>query len=218
MTYRTHPSQMLVEVRREKKLRKKKRKIGSRFGDLRKTKPAEIKRLMLKMQSGGKVQPPPQLHLGYRKPDKSHLRPVENVPRDIVELGMDAEKPYTGGFWTSTYDPKSRSSNWTQDEYGRSWTRGSQRKAYLLYPRVVRVFSIDGVTDLQRALQIYPLPGSDGRSIDFEAMSEDYDGLHVTKKGERLVSVSDPVSLPGWLTESTLWFRWVFTKVEEIEL
>ena len=46
----------------------------------------------------------------------------------------------------------------------------------------------------------------DPSSLNFPALAEDFDALYVTKKAR----------LKGWTPETTCWFRWRFSKVEEI--
>jgi hypothetical protein len=56
-----------------------------------------------------------------------------------------------------------------------------------------------------------------GTFLDFEAISNDYDGIHLTTNGESATRLTSGISLYGWDVECTLWFRWCFESVEKLD-
>jgi hypothetical protein len=52
------------------------------------------------------------------------------------------------------------------------------------------------------------------KMFDFEKLAQDYDAMHLTKRGQIETRFSYDVNLwGGWDCESTVWFRWVFAEV-----
>jgi hypothetical protein len=152
-----------------------------------------------------------QLFIGDKRPCANKLRPVKN--RELFC------KP-AGGLWTSTYTwGKSDWVRWCIDE---SFRRPMELKWYVLRPAsTARIYTINSFKDLV-ALPMQKVPPTFEKYVgllsypDFEGLSQKYDGIHLTRKGERATRWSQP-SLYGWDCESTLWFRWVFEEVKLIK-
>lgn len=84
-----------------------------------------------------------------------------------------------------------------------------------------RVYTVDTVSDLKQLHKSYGGVRDRGDLsyfrflaawLDWHAIAQDFDGVHLTERGQALTRFSDP-SLYGWDCESTAWFRWVFTDV-----
>ena len=126
------------------------------------------------------------------------------------------------GFWTSTYDAERQSSAWVDwclaEEFG-DVTAGSW---FVLTPDPrARVYVIDGLVDLQHLIKNYPQPGAEAymrfyACLDFERLAQEYDAIHLTERGQWATRHSTP-NLNGWDVECTLWFRWCFTSMEQVE-
>ncbi|MFO1518123.1 MAG: hypothetical protein U1F57_00440 [bacterium] len=136
-------------------------------------------------------------------PRPERLEPVKNI--------VAFPKPRKG-FWTSTY-LETRGSAWV--ERGRDLKNHS----YLLRPRAdAKIYVVDSYEDLERLMNQYGREDVSGiKTLDYEAMSRDYDGLHLTRKGEVDTRPFQGRSydLDTWDVESTLWFRWVFEQAED---
>ena len=153
---------------------------------------------------------PPQLRVDDRSVLEPSVHPVRN---DVKSL----RKP-RGGFWTSTYDPG----------YGFGWVRYCVAYRYtdpfelcwtvLSVAGSARVAIIDSAEDLKGLIDRYPRIVRRRRGLDFERLSMDYDGLHLTHDGYlRTRSRRPRPPLIGWDCESTVWFRWVFTDLHEVQ-
>lgn len=159
-----------------------------------------------------------ELFVGEVEPSRKHMKPITN--RDL------SNKPL-GGLWTSRYD-ETYGSEWVQ------WCIAEEFHApddgfdsWVLYGHDSKLLVIDSLVDLKRALRTYrmkydtdhPLYLSSPmfRSVfNYEAMAHDYDGLHLTARGQAETRLSYPESLYGFDCESTVWFRWCFSKVEHL--
>jgi hypothetical protein len=130
------------------------------------------------------------------------LRPVQNDRRALA-------KP-RGGLWTSTYDPI----------YGSAWVCWCVAYRYnepfdlhwtvFSIPKSARIAVIDSHAGLARFIERYPRILRGRRGLDFERLSIEYDGLHLTIEGYlKTRSPRSGPSLGGWDCESTLWFRWI---------
>jgi len=129
-----------------------------------------------------------------------------------------------GGLWTSSYDPEC-GSGWIQwsiaERFSGEWNEEEEKGyygCYLLHPEPARVLVIDTQQDLIEALRHYQNydhrgGGWGGTNLDFEALAEDYDAIHLTDRGQWATRMTNP-GLYGWDCESTLWFRWCFYDVE----
>lgn len=173
---------------------------------------------------------PLQVHLRRRgdpdKPSAEWLVPVQ---------GSRHSKPAKGGFWTSTYHP-GYVSDWVRslDKHHLS-SRALQVPARIAADEEMltpfsywllevepsaRVYDVNQFSDLAALLSRYPMPEAWRRqepwelTLDWQALAEDYDGLHLTVTG-----IHDDELISGWLygwdCESTVWFRWVFSSVGE---
>jgi hypothetical protein len=152
-----------------------------------------------------------QLHVSFVAELFPTIAPITN--RDFFI------KP-NGGLWTSTLvDGSSAWVEWCRaEEFGEP----DAQHWYVLEPDpAARVYIIDSLADLNRLIAMYPHPDKEQRLysrffgyIDFEAVSQDYDAIHLTEAGQWATRYSEP-SLNGWDCESTVWFRWCFTSIEQ---
>ncbi len=135
----------------------------------------------------------------------------------IKNRGAGWVKPQ-GGMWTSTYLPKAA--------YGSDWGRYCVRDTdqegrfaiytlrwWLLEPLPgARIVTIDTLEDLRKLGNRYVLARTSySYFLDFEAISQDYDAMHLTEAGQVRTRLTYPDNLYGWDCESTLWFRWCFS-------
>jgi hypothetical protein len=89
-----------------------------------------------------------------------------------------------------------------------------------------KILIIDCYDDLLQTAIKYPLMEDKSLYVDFEKLSLDYDGFHLTKRGQIETQLPPlhpnqykgiipyQIRLPylyGWDCESTLWFKWCFT-------
>jgi hypothetical protein len=129
------------------------------------------------------------------------------------------------GLWTSTYNRKEKSSEWVEWCISQDFGNVYEQVWWLLTPRhESRIYTIDGLRDLEVLMARYPYNYKHRLSvyeymalIDFEKMSEEWDGIHLTSRGNMKLHYSFPHNLNSWDVESTIWFRWSFTKCERIE-
>lgn len=149
------------------------------------------------------------------------MKPIQN--------NVSALKP-SGGLWTSSYIPFI-GSDWVQYSFQVGGFRVPDSEnwdGYILYPnKDARVYTIDGYKDLEQLMSKYRIRSKlkfsnfyarrANYSIDFEKIAEDYDAIHLTRRGQLLTKNSYPYNLDGWDVESTVWFRWVFDKAIPIE-
>lgn len=129
-----------------------------------------------------------------------------------------------GGLWTSTYHPI----------YGSDWVQwclvnnfdGPEFDCYLLTPKNdLNLLVIDSHEDLVLALRDY---GYDdprfqeaglhqlSRTLDWLALTKEFDGVHLTNRGNHEVHLSFPIHLNGWDSESTCWLQWSFSEIEQL--
>jgi hypothetical protein len=138
---------------------------------------------------------------------------VPSVRNDRKAIG----KPL-GGFWTSSYDP----------DYGSGWVRWCVAHRYnepldldwtvLSVDKSARVAVIESAADLAALIKCYPRTLRGRRGLDFEALSKEYDGLHLTNRGySRTQSTRFGPALIGWDCESTVWLRWAFSDSHEVK-
>jgi hypothetical protein len=160
---------------------------------------------------------PTQLYVTRKKKPPTHdeFIPVRNS--DGRQLFV---KP-KGGMWTSSWDATERTSAWVEwcrMEGQEEWVKG---KWWLLAPAPdARVAIIHSLPDLKRLLKHYPyhyplmehMPYLIGQCLDYEAMAQDYDAIHLTEKGQWRTRLTAP-NLYGWDCECTLWLRWKFAAV-----
>jgi hypothetical protein len=143
--------------------------------------------------------------------DFNKIKPVENKP----EFNL---KP-NGGLWTSSENEEI--SDWVR------WCKGNmpdwikKAKVFRLKPKPdARIFTIDCWADAKRLQETYPVKSLMSRmtlhflNVDWIKISNDYDGVRLTDKGQWETRMCMECSLYGWDCESTLWFRNVFDSVE----
>lgn len=122
-----------------------------------------------------------------------------------------------GGLWTSTFRPKT-GSDWIE------WCKAEQfwlppYRSWLVVPRRdARVLVIDNEADAVEAVKVYGREDARQKLLgemmfDFEKLAQDYDAMHLTKRGQIETRFGYDVNLWGWDCESTVWFRWVFAEV-----
>jgi hypothetical protein len=156
----------------------------------------------------------PQLFVHYEEPSVYKIKPIVN--------GWTC-KPRIGGLWTSTYC--SSGSCWTDTAIRIQHQRNPlELNWYLLFPHEnANLFEVDCVEDCKRLFNVYGLPNIDFPQdlalmvLDFERMQRDYDGLHLTRKGE--FETSNRTKFPnlfGWDCESIFWFHWMFREPQQI--
>lgn len=148
----------------------------------------------------------PQLHMGEKNPKDTKYE-IKNEP------GFPKPK---NGVWTSTFD-KDSGSSWM------AWCRSAipqwlQEKGNICEVKDdVKIAEIDSFEDLENMLDKYGIEKFGIKTIDFEKLAEDYDGLHLTEKGQWKTRLTEP-SLYGWDAESTIFFRDVFKSCKPIDL
>jgi hypothetical protein len=148
-----------------------------------------------------------QLHIGLADVLLPEVAPVQN----------HAWVKPDGGFWTSSFiEGRSEWVDWIDsagfsDPYSLAW--------HVLTPDpAARILLVDTLADLHRLLRRCGAEKAYGRRWpDFEAIAAQYDAMHLTSEGQRRTRMTHPDSLYGWDCESTLWFRWCFTKCVSVE-
>jgi hypothetical protein len=112
---------------------------------------------------------------------------------------------------------------------------GKQCFGWLLYPEdSARVVTIDSKADFLQLGNTYgwhvghweqPIFGGamaarsrPVHSLNFPAMINDFDGVRVTDQALECLVSKEPgeYKLACWEAESTIWFRWCFTRVEPV--
>lgn len=122
-----------------------------------------------------------------------------------------------GGLFTSTFCPAGRFASewveWCSSEMPH-WIK--DRSALLLEVEpTARVYTINSYQDLEKLVRKYPYESRFKflHFLDWEAISKDYDGTHLTSEGQQATRFSRLYTLHGWDCESALWFRNVFSKI-----
>jgi len=164
-----------------------------------------------------------QLHISVATALIEQVVPVENSE----EAGY-VKKPKRGtGFWTSTWRPETQDSEWVEWCAGENYSNPYADTWHLLTPKSdTQLYVIDSHADLLHLLDLYPWESRATRimreagfartTIDFEHLSKEYDGIHLTERGNAQTHLSYPHELNSWDCESTLWFRWCFSEVKRI--
>ena len=130
-----------------------------------------------------------------------------------------------GGFWTSTFIPEGEfPSEWVEYAY---YVGGWGADAFLLTVNSnARIYTIDSLADLIELINKYSREVPDytyrggywnTHHVDWEKVSQDYDGVHLTSKGRGETRYTEPDIGDVWDSESTLWFRNVFTSITPYE-
>lgn len=147
-----------------------------------------------------------------------HISIVNELIPKVAAIGnRDGRDKPEFGFWTSSYINGSTDwLRWCQEE---SWCEPTEQNWFLLgVKRGARICHIDSLDDLVELLARYPSGHSSwslGPVLDFERLATDFDGLHLTENGLWATRMTAP-NLYMWDAESTLWFRWCFSKVKKI--
>lgn len=150
----------------------------------------------------------PQLFFG-NKPKQELVKPIANN-----EFGFKAY----GGLWTSSYE--NGKSEWVDWCESIQFFTTDNRDGWLLVPKEdARILEIDSLFQLKSVYSNYGENLEGGNpTLNFEAISLDYDGIHLTSNGQWETGFSLPYNLYGWDCECTHWFRWVFDEVKHISL
>lgn len=123
-----------------------------------------------------------------------------------------------GGLWTSTLRADG-SCAWLDWWRSHDWDLWEGATLYALEPEAnLSVLEIDSEADFQRALAEWEredrlVRGPFDRKLDFEAMADEYDAIHLTETGRLETRFITP-GLYSWDCECTLWLRWSFRSVE----
>lgn len=165
--------------------------------------------------------------------------------KELKEENMKPIQNHTakprGGFWTSTFED-TYGSDWIQWLINERYQKENvDISGYLLIPKKeVKLYIVDSFEDCQRLLREYLYinpafekiieelrPNYEEEAlhqfygIDYEKMQQSYDGLHLTRKGfvDCHIKVGEYNSslFHGFDCESTIWFDWVFEKIEYIK-
>jgi len=162
-----------------------------------------------------------QLFVGNAVPLPELLEPIKNDPDAYYR-----QKPH-GGFWTSTYRKETHDSAWIEWCRGEEFGDVDKLRWHLLTPRPdCKIYTIDSRMDFKRLLKTHGLVPpiahmhsffADKLTIDFEKLAQEYDGLHLTSRGNGQTHLSYPNDLNAWDCESILWFRWCFTEVQQVQ-
>lgn len=111
-----------------------------------------------------------------------------------------------GGLWASEYTPDS--------EFKSVWEEFCIRKNFVVdrldkfvvfeLTEEARVYTIDSYLDLHRLINKYPIACTAKLTLDFESISEDYDIIKLTDKGQCETRYSNPYNLYSWDVECIL--------------
>lgn len=176
----------------------------------------------------------PQLHINCKKPTPDRMQPVSQGAYQ-PEGGLWTSTPERGrdSFYVTLYSHMHMHSHWNAARWKR--LQGKAMRCYLLHPELsARVATIDGRADLLSLGERYgwdvnfwhqALPFGTRKvgpihSLNFVAMTEDFDAVRVTDRA--LEELETPRAglyrLRYWHAESTCWFRWCFERVESLGL
>lgn len=133
-----------------------------------------------------------------------------------------------GGLWTSTWDQDEYSSRWVDWCLDAEYGDPLNKRWFIVKPRQgLKLLIIDSLADLIKLIEKYPCKNNPLQHckpvLDFEILAKEYDAIHLTESGQIQTHLPSSlidmkmVDLYGWDCESTLWFRWCFDEVKEIE-
>ena len=149
------------------------------------------------------------------KPEPSKITPI------VQPYGWP--KPILGGLWTSTYDAKNHTSAWNERclkvlDDGKQARETWKQDWWLLTPEEsYQAYVVNFLYDFQCCLDEYGSEHKGKRTIDFKALqAAGFAAFHVTARGYAECRKSWKDGLGMWECESTFWFRWCFSKVEQI--
>lgn len=129
-----------------------------------------------------------------------------------------------GGLWTSTYD-EIYGSDWHQWCLSEDFCLDVDYSYWVLNVKPsANIYVIDCYEDLEQLYEQYPFEDYPAlfflesfKQLDYEAISKDYDGIHLTKRGEAETRFSTPLNLYGYDCECTLFFNWCFSQIEQLD-
>lgn len=133
-----------------------------------------------------------------------------------------------GGLWTSTWNQDEYSSGWVDWCLSEEFDDPLNKRWFILKPKEkLNILTIDSLSDLIKLIDKYPWQENSLHylkpTLDFEAIAKDFDAIHLTESGQIQTHLPmnlfemKMIDLYGWDCESTLWFRWCFDEVAEIE-
>lgn len=163
---------------------------------------------------------PKQLHVSCEERLSEQVIPVKND----TWFAMRRKPQYGTGLWTSTWDEQCRSSAWIDLCRQQGPDAVDDLHWHLLEPETpLQLYIIDSYQDLVNLIRTYPwtpkpLVREDNfmMGVDFERLSQKYDGFWLTEQGKKTTRLSFPYDLYSWDCESILWFRWCFQTQEHI--
>lgn len=165
---------------------------------------------------------PRQLHVDYVRGEQGHAKEML-VPEKFKSVsGEDWCKPLSGGLWTSTLiEPVW--SDWCWWTSGEEFMYKERCDAFILdIDPKAKIFEINSASDVRWLTRLYPSMKYDTGFLrmNWTALSEDFHGVHLTETGNSLLhSCGDiSVSMNPWDSESTVWLKWAFTKVEKTNI
>ena len=153
---------------------------------------------------------------------------VPSRERFLAPSSQDAlatPPPLAFGFYTSTATGPS-SSMWTTYMtmyHGLTFPEPWRTWEVTADPATVRVAELTSARAWVELVERYPKLSGEIATPDWSALAADFDGVHVTvtavaaSHGFRCESAVGPVAAPFWDVEQTLWLRWPFTCIREIE-
>lgn len=133
---------------------------------------------------------PELIHYGNDKFEHSLFKPIEN----------NNIKP-RGGLWTSPVSSKWGWKNFCRQEG--FWVETLKKSFKLKLKKDSSVFIIDSYQDLTKMI-FKKHKYCNLHIIDFEKISEKYDAIWLTVKGQKETRLSEPYNLYGWDVESVL--------------
>lgn len=144
-------------------------------------------------------------------------KPLPELFQPVINREHPWTKPKSGGLWTAPPHP-TNGSHWIDWCVAESFGSSPFRLWELIPRKVVKVFVVDTYADLELLHDRYGIGSKRdyGSGFDFEAIGREWDALHLTDEGQWATRLSHPLSLYGWDCESTLWFRWMFTQVNDL--
>jgi len=110
-----------------------------------------------------------------------------------------------GGLWTSPVDSEWGWADWCRVEDFRVETL--EVFCTIELTDEAKLYVIDSLDDLLAAPSYQTNDIISKRFLDFEKLSEKYDGIWLTEKGQDATRYSQPMDLYGWDVESVLLFN-----------
>lgn len=116
-------------------------------------------------------------------------------------------KPKCGGLWTSPVDSRYGWKQWCMDENYNTWLLNT---SFQLEIKTENLLCINSYEDMENKM-IKPgfiyLKCRTIQYVDFERISQQYDGIWLTVKGEQETRYSRPYCLYAWDCETVLLFN-----------